>query len=98
MYKQLWMGLTDGQWNIVFSILPVDPVRDDGRGCPSSERRTVLNGVIWILRTGAPWKDLPPRYGPYQTAHRRFQNWVKSGVMEHLLVTLTQDLMDAGGL
>jgi transposase len=92
------MDLTDEQWNIVSTILPEDPVRDDGRGRPWSERRTVLNGVLWILRTGAPWKDLPPRYGPHQTAHRRFQNWVRSGVMEKLLLTLAQHLQDAGGL
>ena len=92
------MDLTDEQWKIVETILPEDPVRNDGRGRPWSERRTVLNGVLWILRTGAPWKDLPPRYGPYQTAHRRFQNWVRSGVMEKLLMTLAQHLKDAGGL
>lgn len=39
-----------------------------------------LDGVLWILRTGAPWQDLPPRYGPYQTCHRRFQQWVRSGM------------------
>ena len=65
------MDLTEEQWKIVEPILPEDPVRDDGRGRPWSDRRKVLNGVLWILRTGAPWQDLPPRYGPYQTAHRR---------------------------
>ena len=74
------------------------PVRDDGRGRPWSDRRKVLNGVLWILRTGAPWQDLPPRYGPYQTAHRRFQHWVRSGVIEQLLLALAQHLKDAGGL
>ena len=73
------MDLTDDQWKIVSTILPEDPIRDDKRGRPWSDRRTVLNGVLWILRTGAPWKDMPSRYGPYQTAHRRFQNWVRSG-------------------
>ena len=92
------MELTNEQWDVIKNILPEDPVRDDGRGRPWSDRRTVLNGMLWVLRTGAPWKDLPPRYGPHQTAHRRFQNWVKSGVMEHLLVTLAQHLKDAGGL
>ncbi len=84
------MDLTNEQWKIVETILPADPVRDDRRGRPWSDRRKVLNGVLWILRTGAPWQDLPPRYGPYQTAHRRFQNWVRSGVMENLLITLAQ--------
>ena len=92
------MDLTDQQWKIVEAILPADPVRDDGRGRPWSDPRLVLNGVLWILRTGAPWKDLPPRYGPYQTAHRRFQNWVRSGVMERLLLTLAEHLKEAGGL
>jgi transposase len=92
------MDLTDQQWNRVAAILPEDPVRDDGRGRPWSDRRQVLNGVLWILRTGAPWKDLPPRYGPYQTSHRRFQNWVRSGVMERLLLTLAEHLKEAGGL
>lgn len=92
------MELTNEQWNLVETILPEDPVRDDGRGRPWSDRRKVLNGVLWILRTGAPWQDLPPRYGPHQTAHRRFQNWVRSGVMEKLLLTLAQHLKEAGGL
>ena len=92
------MDLTDQQWKIVEPILPLDPVREDGRGRPWSERRKMLNGILWILRTGAPWKDLPPRYGPYQTAHRRFQHWVRSGVMEKLLLTLAKHLQEAGGL
>jgi transposase len=92
------MDLTEEQWNIVEPILPKDPVRADRRGRPWSNRRKVLNGVLWILRTGAPWEDLPPRYGPYQTAHRRFQNWVRSGVMETMLMTLAQHLKEAGGL
>ena len=92
------MDLTDEQWKVVETILPEDPVRDDGRGRPWSDRRKVLNGVLWILRTGAPWQDLPPRYGPYQTAHRRFQNWVRSGVIEKILLALAQHLKEAGGL
>jgi len=92
------MDLTDAQWKIVEPILPADPVREDGRGRPWSDRRKVLNGALWILRTGAPWPDLPARYGPFQTAHRRFQSWVRSGVMEQLLIALAQHLKDAGGL
>lgn len=92
------MDLTDEQWKVIETILPEDPVRDDGRGRPWSDRRKVLNGMLWILRTGAPWQDLPPRYGPYQTAHRRFQNWVRSGVIEKILLALAQHLQEAGGL
>jgi transposase len=59
------MDMTDEQWQIVETILPRDRVRPDRRGRPWSDRRTVLNGALWILRTGAPWQDLPPRYGPH---------------------------------
>lgn len=87
------MDLTQEQWNVVEALLPVDPVGKDGRGRPWSDRRQVLNGVLWILRTGAPWKDLPARYGAYQTVHRRFQHWVRSGAL-----AIAQDLKDRGGL
>ena len=92
------MDLTEEQWSLVSTILPKDRVRADGRGRPWSERRLVFNGILWILRTGAPWKDLPERYGKYQTVHRRFQNWVRSGVIEKVLLAIAQDLKDRGGL
>ena len=92
------MNLTEDQWYVISPILPKDPVRSDGRGRPWSDRRQVLDGILWILRTGAPWKDLPSRYGKYQTVHRRFQNWVRSGVMEGVLLAIAQDLKDRGGL
>ena len=92
------MDLTEEQWSFVSTILPKDRVRADGRGRPWSERRSVFNGILWILRTNAPWKDLPERYGKYQTVHRRFQNWVRSGVMERVLLAIAQDLKDRGGL
>jgi transposase len=92
------MDMSEEQWNLIGTILPKDPVRSDKRGRPWSDRRQVLNGVLWILRTGAPWKDLPGRYGKYQTVHRRFQNWVRSGVMEKILLTIAHDLKDRGGL
>ena len=92
------MDLIDDQWKIVSAILPANPIREDKRGRPWSEQRKVFNGILWVLRTGAPWKDMPPRYGPYQTAHRRFQNWVRSGVIENVLLALAAHLKEAGGL
>ncbi len=92
------MDLTEEQWNVVSAVLPEDPVRPDGRGRPWSDRRRVVNGVLWIMRTGAPWKDLPPRYGAFQTVHRRFQDWVRAGVLEAALLAIAQDLKDRGGL
>jgi transposase len=48
------------------------------------------HGILWVLRTGAPWKDLPERYPPYQTCHRRFQQWRKNGTIERVLYTLAE--------
>ena len=58
------------------------------------EKRAVLNGILWILRTGAPWADLPERYPSYQTCHRRFQQWVRAGVLRSILEILAQALHD----
>jgi transposase len=92
------MALTDEQWDVLKPIIPVPPRRSDGRGRPWREARDVLNGILWILRTGAQWKDLPTRYPPYQTCHRRFQLWVRSGVFERILRALATDLEERGGI
>ena len=92
------MDLTEEQWKKVEKFIPKDPVREDGRGRPWSERRRVFNGILWILRTGAPWQDLPARYGAYQTVHRRFQAWCKAGVIEAVLQGLARDLDRRGGI
>ncbi|HSN30294.1 MAG TPA: IS5 family transposase, partial [Kofleriaceae bacterium] len=67
-------------------------------GRPWKETRDVVNGVLWVLRTGAPWADLPRRYPPYQTCHRRFQTWVEEKTLERLLRRLAEDLRDRGKL
>jgi transposase len=73
--------LTDAQWAVLDPLIP-EPTRcKDGRGRPWKPRRSVLNGILWVLRTGAPWRDLPESYPPYQTCHRRFQDWVRSGIL-----------------
>src|ERR1700675_4285755 len=91
------MDLTDAQWGAL------DPLfrpkrRADGRGRPWQDTRAVLNGVLWILRTGPPWHDLPDRYPPYQTRHRRFQQWQRSGLLTRSLQQLVEDLRDRGKL
>ncbi len=91
------MDLTDAQW--AFLEPQFRPKRrKDGRGRPWQDTRAVLNGVLWVLRTGAPWHDLPARYPPYQTCHRRFQQWQRSGLLTRLLQTLAEDLRDRGKL
>ena len=89
--------LTDAQWAVLDPLIPEPARRKDGRGRPWRDRREVLRGVLYILRTGAPWADLPERYPPYQTCHRRFQQWVRSGVMRRVLERLAEDLRLRGG-
>ena len=89
------MDLTDAQWAILEPTFRPRR-RPDGRGRPWTDPRTVLNGVLWVLRTGAPWADLPRRYPPYQTCHRRFQLWQRSGRLDRLLQRLAEDLRDRG--
>ncbi len=91
------MDLTDVQWEILQSVF-VERRRADGKGRPPRDARAVLNGVLWILRTGAPWHDLPDRYPPYQTCHRRFQQWQKDGRFEVILQVLAEDLVHRGKL
>jgi transposase len=90
--------LTDAQWDVLDDLIPQPITRTDGRGRPWKERRAVLNGVLWVLRTGAPWADVPERYPSYQTRHRRFQQWVRSGVMKGVLEALALDLKIRGAL
>ena len=92
------MDLTDEQWEMLESLIPEPPRRADGRGRPWRDPRDILNGILWVLRTGAPWRDLPERYPPYQSCHRRFQQWTEEGVFEDILHALTFDLKERGGL
>jgi transposase len=70
--------------------------RPDGRGRPPQDARAVLNGVLWILRTGAQWRELPKKYPAYQTCHRRFQQWVGSGQLNKALRALARELHGHG--
>jgi transposase len=92
------MDLTDEQWAVVEPLIPQPSKRADGKGRPRIDDRRILNGILWIMRTGAQWKDLPDRYPSYQTCHRRFQEWVRAGVFESLLQALARDLKDRGAL
>ena len=68
--------LTDEQWELIEPVLR-PARRADNRGRPWHDTRAVLNGVLWVLGTGAQWRELPEKYPPYQTCHRRFQQWVR---------------------
>jgi transposase len=91
------MDLTAAQWEKLKPLL-APKRRFDGRGRPWRDTQAVLNGVLWVLRTGAPWHDLPDRYPPYQTCHRRFQQWQRDGTLDRLLHALAEDLRARGKL
>ena len=92
------MDLTNEQWSVIESLLPKPVKRADGKGRPRVDDRTILNGILWVMRTGAPWHDMPNRYPPYQTCHRRFQEWVRSDTFEKILRTLVEDVKERGDL
>jgi transposase len=92
------VDLTDAQWEFIAALLPKYRRRKDGKGRPRKDLREVLHGVLWILRTGAQWADMPARYPPYQTCHRYFQEWCRDGTLERILHALAEDLYERGGI
>jgi transposase len=92
------MDLTNAQWSRIEPLVSSPTPKTDARGRPARNPRKALNGILWILRTGAPWKDMPQRYPPYQTCHRRFQQWVRQGVFERIVHQLAEDLYERGGI
>lgn len=85
------MDMTDEQWQMVEPLIPHPSQCVGGRGRPRRGDRQVLNAILWILRTGSLWKDLPNQYPPYQTCHRRFLEWKQSGVLASILYQLAQN-------
>src|SRR5436190_24267977 len=78
-------ALTQEKWALVDPHLPASNART---GRPPSDRRTQLNAIFWILVTGAPWRDLPKRFGPWQTTYNHFRNWRKSGIFARIIEAL----------
>jgi transposase len=85
--------LTDDQWA---RLQPLLPPQKPPTGRPGRDLRTILNGICWILRTGAPWRDLPERYGSWHTVYSRFYRWQQAGVWARVLAAL-QEQADAAG-
>jgi transposase len=94
----LEVDLTDEQWAAIEKLVP-GPERQRTTkkgGRPWRDPRDVLHGILWVLRTGAPWADLPARYPPYATCHRRFQKWESEGVLDRILGAIARDLYERG--
>lgn len=80
--------LTDGQWQKIKDLLPG---RSDTVGVTAKDNRQFVNAVLWILRSGSPWRDLPERYGDWKNTHRRFSRWATAQVWEKVFAVLIQD-------
>ena len=76
--------LTDFEWRVIEPLLPNKP-----RGVTRVADRRVLNGIFWVLRSGAPWRDLPKCYGPRTTCYNRFVRWRKAGVWDRIMDAVT---------
>lgn len=74
---------TDHEWAAIKPMLPSKP-----RGVPRVDDRRVLNGIFWVLRSGAPWRDLPRNFGPHTTCYNRFVRWRRAGVWDRILDAL----------
>ena len=80
--------LSDAQWRRIEGVLP-GKIGDPGRS--GTDNRRFVNAVLWVLRSGARWSDLPERYGKHKTVHKRFTRWASAGVWERVFNSLTDD-------
>lgn len=85
--------LSDEQWAQLAQLLPPEKPKT---GRPSVEHRQIINGILWILRTGAPWRDLPERYGNWKTVYSRFRRWREAGIWDQLFAAVQQSADQRG--
>ena len=83
-------ALTDKQWAVLEPLLPKQNFKKGGR--PRASDRKTFNGILWVLRTGAQWSEMPHRYGSYTTAWRRLKAWEENGVWDKIWRKLLQIL------
>lgn len=87
--------LNDHQWKQIEPVLPKTK-KTSARGRPPADRRKVVNGIFWILRTGAPWRDLPDEFGAWQTVWRLFDRWNGDGTLDRLVQALQASRIKSG--
>lgn len=92
------LHLTDAEWAKMEPHLPEVERQTGRRGRPFKPAREVMEAVLWVLVTGARWKDLPKQYPPYQTCHRRFLRWCCDGTLARMLRAVAEDLRQRGVL
>jgi transposase len=86
--------LTDDEWELIADVFP-EPA---ATGRPRRDARMVLDGVLWVLRTGSPWRDLPEEFGAWKTAWRMFDTWNADGTLAEILHRLQAAFVAAGAI
>jgi len=76
------------EWERIKDLLPQE---NRGKGRPAKDNRIMLNGMLWVARSGARWRDLPKEYGPWQTVYTRFKKWRDEGTLEKVFRDLSSD-------
>ena len=87
--------LTEAEWRVLKGLLPIKP-ENRARGRPPEQNRAIINGILWRLRCGTPWRDGPPKYGNCNKIYRRFRRWSEAGAWEGVSVTLAEIIADSG--
>jgi transposase len=87
--------LSDEQWTVIGPLLPPERGR---KARPARDNRRMVNAMLWVLRTGAPWRDLPRYYPPWKTVYTRFSRWTVQGLWQQVLTKLTKDADSEGYL
>jgi Putative transposase of IS4/5 family (DUF4096) len=81
------VALSDARWD---EIVPLLPPQKPATGRPAHDHRQVLQGILWVARTGAPWRELPTAFGPWETVHSRYRRWRNQGLWPRLVTALHQ--------
>ena len=79
--------LSEAEWRLLKALLPAERGR---KSRPAFDNRHIVNGILWRIRTGAPWRDLPEKYGKWTTVYQRFRRWSEAGIWETVAMTLAQ--------
>ncbi len=84
--------LSDEEWAMVAPLLEFEGGPPSGTGRPRRDARVLLDGILWVLRTGAAWRDLPAEFGPWQTAYDYFARWRDSGQLQRVRDAILEHL------
>jgi transposase len=87
--------LSESEWRVLKDLLPIEAI-NRGHGRRPEQNRAIINGILWRLRCGTPWRDVPPKYGNRNTIYRRFRRLSEAGVWEAVSITLAEIMADCG--